>query len=77
MAASAAASASSSAAAANRLPSVRGGFFPSFSSSSGARLLASNFGYPDAAEEAVGKSQSYLEAFVEGEGGEGGRPVVR
>lgn len=34
----------------------------------------SNFGYPEAAEEAVGKSQSYLQAFVDAP--DAGRPVV-
>lgn len=60
---------------ASRLPSVRGGasFFP-FASST--RLFSSSvFGYPDAAEEAVGKAQSYLQTLLDAP--ESGRPVVR
>lgn len=58
------------------LSAIRGGAFGGFSFfSSSSRLLASNFGYPDAAEEAVGKAQSYLQAFIEAP--EPGRPVVR
>jgi len=82
--------AAAAAASSRRLPSIRGGamlgagFFPfSSSSSSGLRGSGSgsNFGFPDAAEEAMAKTQSYLEAFVD-EGaaataGNGGRPVVR
>lgn len=62
-------------AGASRLSSVRGGasFFP-FASST--RLFSSSvFGYPDAAEEAVGKAQSYLQTLLDAP--ESGRPVVR